>query len=229
MKNFREWCLNESQELDTEITIEKLAPIDIPFAEKYYDMFLDLNEMNDGSEEDACIGELTFRATGEVDWYFEYNKYSLLTWFYGSIVDNETGELEPDYETDKYTDEHTIEHFENQCAKIPLKDAKTRIDNFLSLDQNKCKTMLYIYELCYQIHHELTEPEALGSSRSYTDTDIWDLVIDFVKKSHHDFPTILDMVPEWYNIDRILHVLPLHPDYKHKFRGRIVGRNYGLS
>ena len=222
LKNFKEWSLNESAfiKLETEIDLNKAAEIDINFAENYRKLFGRLYEMDEGSEEDTCIGELVLRTTGE-DWHYDSSKYELLTWFYGDLIDRNTGEILPDH------DEDDDERFEEQNEVVPLEDAKKRIDVFLAQDKRKCRTMVYLFELCHHAYYKLKEPDVLGA-REYTWPETWDLVIDFIKKSHDNFPEIFNMVPSWFNVEEILHLLPLAPEYRQKYKGRMSARKFGI-
>jgi hypothetical protein len=230
IQDFNSWTLNESANSNnfTDLPVNKLVRIDTKFTNDYIDVLDKLLEMNDGSEEDSSIGDLVFRTVNNEEvFYPDSGEYSLLEWFYGISPDEETGELD----MSELDSDYAIECFEEADKKYPIKEAIKNIDTFLKFEHEKSATIVFIYELCHQIHYknENTGPEVLENSRWYTKSEIWDLVREFVNLSSTNFPKILDMLPKWYSdLPLLIQILPLDDVTLHKYRGTIAGKKFGL-
>lgn len=229
--DFKSWALNESANSNnfTDLPVDKLVRIDTKFANDYINVLDKLLELNDGSEEESSIGDLVFRTVNDEEvFYPDSGKYALLEWVYGISPDEETGKLDMSEIADDYDE---IVRFQEEDKKRPIKEAIKNIDTFLEFDHAKSATIVFIYELCHQIHYknENTGPEVLENSRWYTNSDIWDLVREFVNLSSTNFPKVLDMLPKWYSdLPSLIQILPLDDATLHKYRGTIAGKKFGL-
>ena len=225
IENFKNWSLNENSDQFTELSGYSLPKIDVKFATDFVDLFTSLNRLNGGSEEDSCLGNLIFEIMDIHELYYpDSDKYDVLKWYYGNVINN--GVL--DFDSDD-VDASDIERFKEENEKENFEEAKKDIDKFLEFDKMKSRSIVYLYELCYQIHNELPEPEELENSRWYNDTDIWELVKSVVIMSHTDFGKVIDMLPEWFSdISSLVAILPIDDASAHKYRGRIHNKKFGL-
>ena len=213
IRNFKDWNLNESQFkslIQSEIDLKNAVKIDAAFAENYLNLFFDVNEMNGGSEEDCCIGDLVFLSAG-LDGWVENEPYTLLDWYSYAGKYGEDGEDE-DGEDDSLTKE----------------EAESRIDDFLEQDKGKSLTMLYLYEVIWHEVNKEDGPARLENCRYYTDGDVWTKVAEFVKLSGKSFPSAVDMLPKWYDFIEIITLLPLDSKYAEKYKGAIAARKFGI-
>ncbi len=230
IENFKNWSLNESQDFFdfSAINANKLRKLDIKFAIDFIDLYTSLFRLIEESTEDACIGDLLFRVIDLPEYEPETEIFSVLNYYYGDVVDFEDGSLDLDRKDD-FID------FEEQNEKVNYEEAKKDIEKFLELNKFKSRTMVFLYELCYQIHNENEFPEELENCAWYNEIEVWELVKELIIASQTSFAKVIDMIPNWIEeanfkdfIFLLVTILPVNDDILHKYRGKITGKKFGL-